>query len=156
MRWNPREDFGFCRPPVSCLDSDEKFKKWSSSELEFLIKVFILKKYSYIYESVKDEFLNLCFIFSRERSPLERCVPRFDSYRNVFFCEPHTHKLCFLTGIFPQEHTKKIITFPCDQHRTKEELDYIISTVKNFYSWKVILSLMLIYSLNGNWKEKLF
>ena len=42
------------------------------------------------------------------------------------------HKL----GDFPvsDEHTKKIITFPCDQHRTKEELDYIISTVKNFYS----------------------
>ena len=31
------------------------------------------------------------------------------------------------------EHLKKIITFPCDQHKSKKELDYIISTVKNFY-----------------------
>ncbi len=31
------------------------------------------------------------------------------------------------------EHTKKIITFPCDQHLTKKQLDYIIKTVKNFY-----------------------
>ena len=39
-------------------------------------------------------------------------------------------------GDFPvtDAHAKKIITFPCDQHRTKEELDYIISTVKKFYS----------------------
>ena len=31
------------------------------------------------------------------------------------------------------EHLKKIITFPCDQHKSKKELDYIIKTVKNFY-----------------------
>ena len=39
-------------------------------------------------------------------------------------------------GDFPvsDSHAKKIITFPCDQHRTKEELDYIISTIKRFYS----------------------
>ena len=30
-------------------------------------------------------------------------------------------------------HLKKIITFPCDQHKTKKELDYIISTIKKFY-----------------------
>ena len=31
------------------------------------------------------------------------------------------------------EHLKKIITFPCDQHKSKKELDYIINTVKKFY-----------------------
>ena len=30
-------------------------------------------------------------------------------------------------------HLKKIITFPCDQHKSKRELDYIIKTVKEFY-----------------------
>ena len=30
-------------------------------------------------------------------------------------------------------HLNKIITFPCDQHKSKKELDYIIKTVKDFY-----------------------
>ena len=38
-------------------------------------------------------------------------------------------------GDFPvtDQHTKKIITFPCDQHLTKKQMQYIISTVRNFY-----------------------
>ena len=38
-------------------------------------------------------------------------------------------------GDFPitDLHAKTIITFPCDQHKTKKELDYIIATIKNFY-----------------------
>ena len=28
---------------------------------------------------------------------------------------------------------KKIITFPCDQHLKKDEINYIIKTIKNFY-----------------------
>ena len=34
------------------------------------------------------------------------------------------------------EHTKKIISFPCDQHLNKKELNFIINTVKNFYKKK--------------------
>ena len=34
-------------------------------------------------------------------------------------------------------HLKKIITFPCDQHKTKRELNHIIKTVKNFYNFNV-------------------
>jgi len=38
-------------------------------------------------------------------------------------------------GDFPvtDEHTKKIITFPCHQHLTKKEISHIINTVKSFY-----------------------
>jgi len=38
-------------------------------------------------------------------------------------------------GDFPvaDAHTKKIITFPCDQHLSKGEMDYVIATVKEFY-----------------------
>ena len=38
-------------------------------------------------------------------------------------------------GDFPitDAHTKKIITFPCHQHLTKKEIDYIIKTVRTFY-----------------------
>ena len=38
-------------------------------------------------------------------------------------------------GDFPitDKHSKEIISFPCDQHLSKKQLDYIISTVKSFY-----------------------
>ncbi len=38
-------------------------------------------------------------------------------------------------GDFPvtDKHTKKIITFPCDQHLNKNQLNYVIKTVKEFY-----------------------
>ncbi len=41
-------------------------------------------------------------------------------------------------GDFPvtDDHTKKIITFPCDQHLSIKEINYVIKTVKNFYKEK--------------------
>ena len=38
-------------------------------------------------------------------------------------------------GDFPNtdKHSKSLISFPCDQHMKKSQLDYIIKTVKNFY-----------------------
>ena len=37
-------------------------------------------------------------------------------------------------GDFPitDSHTKKIITFPCDQHLSKKELEYVVKCVQNF------------------------
>ena len=31
------------------------------------------------------------------------------------------------------EHAKKILSFPCDQHLSKKQLNYIVETVNNFY-----------------------
>ncbi len=44
----------------------------------------------------------------------------------------------YKAGDFPvtDEHVQKIITFPCDQHLSLVELDYIISTVSNYYKSK--------------------
>ena len=41
-------------------------------------------------------------------------------------------------GDFPitDAHTKKIITFPCDQHLSKKQINYVISCVKKFYKSK--------------------
>tara|TARA_X000001036_G_C20642246_1_gene791597 strand:- start:381 stop:1484 length:1104 start_codon:yes stop_codon:yes gene_type:complete len=38
-------------------------------------------------------------------------------------------------GDFPvtDSHTKKIITFPCDQHLSKKQTNYVIKTVRDFY-----------------------
>ena len=60
-------------------------------------------------------------------------------------------------GDFPvtDEHTKKIISFPCDQHLSLKQMNYIINTVKNFYKdaleakfkiWSKIL--IICYPLN--------
>ena len=34
--------------------------------------------------------------------------------------------------------TKKIITFPWDQHLSKKQLNYVVNTVKNFYELEII------------------
>ena len=41
-------------------------------------------------------------------------------------------------GDFPvtDAHTKKIITFPCDQHLTRKEMKYVVKCVNNFYKRK--------------------
>ena len=38
-------------------------------------------------------------------------------------------------GDFPvtDKHTKKIITFPCDQHLTLKQMKHVVKCVKNFY-----------------------
>ena len=38
-------------------------------------------------------------------------------------------------GDYPvtDKHSTTIISFPCDQHLERDQLDYIISTVKKFY-----------------------
>ena len=38
-------------------------------------------------------------------------------------------------GDFPVTdlHTKKIITFPCDQHLSKKEMNYVVKCVNDFY-----------------------
>ena len=44
--------------------------------------------------------------------------------------------LGYKKGDFPvtDEHAKKIITFPCDQHLSLKEMKYVISVVRNFYN----------------------
>ena len=46
--------------------------------------------------------------------------------------------LSYPKGSFPvtDYHSKNIITFPVDQHLTKEEQNYVIKTVKEFYEKK--------------------
>ena len=46
--------------------------------------------------------------------------------------------LGYRPGAFPvtDRHAKECITFPVDQHLTRAEMDYIIETVRNFYTGK--------------------
>ena len=44
--------------------------------------------------------------------------------------------LNYKKGDFPvsDKHAKSIISFPCDQHLSKKEMNFVINTVKEFYS----------------------
>ena len=57
-------------------------------------------------------------------------------YPKPMYLQQSLKNLNHKRGDFPVTdiHTKKkIITFPCDQHLKKKQLDYIIKIVKNFY-----------------------
>ena len=56
-------------------------------------------------------------------------------YPTPIYRQPALASLGYKEGDFPvtDEHAKKIITFPCDQHLSRNELDHVISTVKKFY-----------------------
>jgi len=56
-------------------------------------------------------------------------------YPVPIYRQPALEMLGHKKGDFPvaDAHTKKIITFPCDQHLSKKMMEYIIKTVTEFY-----------------------
>lgn len=56
-------------------------------------------------------------------------------YPVPIYLQESLKNLNYKKGDFPitDGHTKKIITFPCDQHLSKKQLNYVVNTVKNFY-----------------------
>ena len=56
-------------------------------------------------------------------------------YPVPIYRQPGLAHLGHKKGDFPvaDEHTQKIITFPCDQHLSKQEMDHVIESVRNFY-----------------------
>ena len=59
-------------------------------------------------------------------------------YPKPLYLQEAYKKLKYKKGDFPitDIHTKKIITFPCDQHLSKREVNFVIKTVKDFYEKK--------------------
>ena len=59
-------------------------------------------------------------------------------YPKPMYLQESIKKLKHKWGDFPVTdlHTKKIITFPCDQHLTKKQLSFVVKTVKDFYEKK--------------------
>ena len=80
-----------------------------------------------VFADKRDELLNFCI-----KNGIEAKV----HYPIPIYRQKALSHLKYEKGDFPitDLHAEKIITFPCDQHRTQEELDYIISVVKKFYS----------------------
>tara|TARA_B110000008_G_scaffold279114_1_gene324996 strand:+ start:212 stop:1312 length:1101 start_codon:yes stop_codon:yes gene_type:complete len=83
---------------------------------------------------------HLYIVFSKDRDRLIKyCLDKgIDAkihYPIPIYKQSALNYLGYKDGDFPvtDEHVKKIITFPCDQHLDKDQLDYIISTVAKFY-----------------------
>ena len=83
---------------------------------------------------------HLYIVFAEDRDGLlEYCIKKGISakihYPIPIYRQSALEYLGYKDGDFPvtDGHVKKIITFPCDQHLEKEQLDYIISTVVEYY-----------------------
>ena len=86
---------------------------------------------------------HLYIIFAKDRNKLLNYCLKKGIEAKVHYPKPMylQQSLKFLKhkkGDFPvtDKHTKKIITFPCDQHLSNKEINYVIKTVKKFYNNK--------------------
>ena len=92
-----------------------------------------LKNYKIVY--------HLYVIFAKNRDALlKHCLKEGIEakvhYPKPMYLQESLKKLKHTWGDFPttDEHTRKIITFPCDQHLNKSQLNYIVKTVNDFYN----------------------
>jgi dTDP-4-amino-4,6-dideoxygalactose transaminase len=83
---------------------------------------------------------HLYMVFAQRRDALlEHCIKKGIEakvhYPVPIYRQPALAHLGHKEGAFPvsDRHTKEIITFPCDQHLSREEIDYVIATVREFY-----------------------
>ncbi|SVD05836.1 uncharacterized protein METZ01_LOCUS358690, partial [marine metagenome] len=79
-----------------------------------------------VFAKDRDGLLNYC---------LEKGIEAKIHYPVPIYLQPALQSLKYKQGDFPvtDAHTKKIITFPCDQHLELSQLDYIIETVNDYY-----------------------
>ena len=56
-------------------------------------------------------------------------------YPKPLYLQPALSHLGYSKGDFPvtDQHARSVITFPCDQHLTQEQLSYVVSVIKEFY-----------------------
>lgn len=80
-----------------------------------------------VFAERRDELLNYC---------VQKGIEAKVHYPIPIYRQKALSKYAYKEGDFPvsDKHTKEIITFPCDQHLSKEEMDFVIGTVKEFYN----------------------
>ena len=98
-------------------------------KLLFLLDLKILKLVYHLYiifAERRDELLEYC-----KKKGIEAKV----HYPKPIYLQNALKFLKHKSGDFPvtDAHTKKIITFPCDQHLSLKQMQYIVKCVKNFY-----------------------
>ena len=84
---------------------------------------------------------HLYIVFAKDRDGLlQYCIDKGIEakihYPIPIYRQPALKHLGYKEGDFlvTDVHTTKIITFPCDQHLEKSQLDYIIETVTDYYA----------------------
>ena len=93
-------------------------------------------------KEVKHVF-HLYMVFAKKRDELYKYCLKKGIETKIHYPKPIYRQTPFIkmgykNDDFPvaNAHTKKIISFPCDQHLNKKQINYIIKTVKNFYKSK--------------------
>ena len=80
-----------------------------------------------IFAEKRDQLLKFC---------LKEGIEAKIHYPKPMYLQPAVKFLGHKKGDFPvtDRHAKDLISFPCDQHLEIKQLDFIIKTVKKFYS----------------------
>ena len=107
---------------------DEHLGELSQIEIPPRLKDFRIVYHLYIiFAQQRDELLEYC---------VNKGIEAKVHYPVPIYRQPALEYLGLKEGDFPitDAHTKKIITFPCDQHLSKEEIAYVVETVKDFYT----------------------
>jgi aminotransferase EvaB len=79
-----------------------------------------------VFAERRDELLEYC---------LDQGIEAKVHYPVPIYQQPALSYLGLKEGDYPvtDAHTHKIITFPCDQHLSQKEMDFVIKTVTDFY-----------------------
>jgi dTDP-3-amino-2,3,6-trideoxy-4-keto-D-glucose/dTDP-3-amino-3,4,6-trideoxy-alpha-D-glucose/dTDP-2,6-dideoxy-D-kanosamine transaminase len=79
-----------------------------------------------VFAEQRDELLDYC---------IQKGIEAKVHYPVPVYQQPALDYLGLKEGDFPvtDAHTYKIITFPCDQHLSQKEMDFVIQTVTDFY-----------------------
>ena len=107
---------------------DRHLETISQIEIPPRPKDFTIVYHLYIvFAERRDELLKYC---------LDKGIEAKVHYPVPIYRQPALNHLGHNEGDFPvtDAHTHKIITFPCDQHLSIEEMDYVIDTVSEFYT----------------------
>lgn len=80
-----------------------------------------------VFAENRDELLNYC---------IQKGIEAKVHYPIPIYRQPALDYLGYKLGDFPVTdlHAKEIISFPCDQHLSKDQLNYVIKTVSDFYT----------------------
>jgi len=83
---------------------------------------------------------HLYIVFAEERDKLlqyclDKGIEAKVHYPVPIYRQPALSEFGYKQGDFPvtDQHASKIISFPCDQHLSHEEMEYVVATVKDFY-----------------------
>jgi len=94
---------------------------WRPPDMRIVYHLYI------VFAEDRDELLRYC---------VEKGIEAKVHYPVPLYQQKGLKFLGYKPGSFPvtDRHTREIITFPCDQHLSRAEQDYVIQTVKDFYA----------------------